>query len=112
MSVGNESNVAIQCPKLGNDAIDAGRHLLRRFSMGTAMRKQIPVGNQSTNFDGGQTFVVPIIPFVKVCLYHSLTVQAGQSARFPSASTGTAPDVVEANPIEPLPEFAGLGFAG
>src|SRR5258708_32105187 len=87
--------IAVDGAHAAHNTIRARSNLIRRFSAGTAVAKQLPVGMLRTNHQRSETFELAVVPLDQIGIDFGCGPEAGQFAGASGALQGTREDLCE-----------------
>ena len=110
MTVGDDGAITVEKAESGNDAVDPRQDLFRGIPARTAMEKQVPIGNQFSDFDRSQPLILTIVPFPQFGINDSLAIQPRQPTGLTGTATRAAPDLVKPDSIQLRSQLTSLSF--
>ncbi len=110
VTVGDDGAIAVEEAESGDHAIDPRHDLFRGISTGTAMEKQVPIGNEFPDFDRPQPLILAVVPLPQFGINESLAIQPRQPTGLTGTTTGAAPDLIKADSIQLRSQLTGLSF--
>jgi len=111
MSARKNQYIAVDRPGTPDHTISAGANLLRRFSVGTTIAKQVPIRSLRMNLRCSQAFVIAVVPFHQIRIDLGYGSKARQFTSSNSAQPRTRKYLSEIESIQPFPETQGIAFA-
>src|SRR5438105_14067668 len=63
MPARKNQHIALDCAHPTHNMIGPRANMIRQFSTGTAIAKQLPVGTVLMDLDRSETFVISVVPF-------------------------------------------------
>src|SRR5438045_7370891 len=111
MPTRENQHIAVDGAHSTHNVIGPRANMIRQFSTGTAIAKQLPVGTLLMDLDRSATFVIPVVPFDQIAIDLGCTSEPGQFASASSALQGTRKDLRKGASDQPFAETAGIVFA-
>src|SRR5213079_122975 len=111
MPARKNQHVAFDGPDATENTIGASANLFRRFSVGTTVAKQLPVGSLRVNLDGSKTFIIAVVPFDQIGIDLGCRAEARWFTRSNGALQRTGEHFGENQSSQALPQPLGVEFA-
>ena len=77
MSAGKNQHIAFDGAHATDNTIGSGANLLRRFSVGTTVTEQLPVGSYRMNFRGSNAFIIAVVPLDQIGIDFGCSAEPG-----------------------------------
>jgi hypothetical protein len=106
LAVRKQRDVSFQRAQPRDQPIGAVGHLLGRLAAGAAVGKNVPAGSRRANAATGKSFVVAVVPFLKIGVDFRCLRQSSQFAGAPSALPWTDEYPGEGDWLKPRPQRA------
>src|SRR5258708_11270979 len=111
MSARKDQHIAFDRTHATHNVIGPRANVVRQFSAGAAVAKQLPVGAMCMNLHRSETFVLAVVPFDQIAIDFGCGRKAGQFAGASSALQGAREYLRERQSGQPFPKPTGIAFA-